>query len=57
MDADRFHAHLDRCPRCADHPFDLCLEGTRLMRDILTGVEIPAPEPHPPGPERVTVTP
>jgi hypothetical protein len=29
--ADKFHAHLDVCPQCADHPFHLCAEGHRLL--------------------------
>lgn len=26
-----FHTHLDECRRCANHPFDLCEEGARLV--------------------------
>ena len=29
--ADRFHAHLDVCARCAKTPFDLCAEGHVLL--------------------------
>lgn len=26
-----FHAHLDECQQCANHPFELCSEGARLL--------------------------
>lgn len=26
-----FHAHLDVCEQCANHPFELCGEGARLL--------------------------
>jgi len=26
-----FHAHLDDCQQCANHPFALCSEGARLL--------------------------
>lgn len=26
-----FHRHLDRCQQCANHPFELCSEGARLL--------------------------
>lgn len=29
--ADRFHAHLDACPRCERNPFDLCPQGAALI--------------------------
>lgn len=28
---ERFHAHLDTCRRCEDHPFDLCPIGALLL--------------------------
>ena len=28
---ERFHAHLDKCSRCASTPFDLCSEGQELL--------------------------
>jgi hypothetical protein len=28
---DAFHAHLDICKQCADHPFDLCTVGSDLL--------------------------
>lgn len=37
--ADRFHAHLDICRQCREHPFNLCREGGQLL--IATG---PVPE-------------
>jgi hypothetical protein len=31
--ADKFHAHLDKCERCMwDHPFDLCAVGAGLLQ-------------------------
>ena len=29
--ADAFHAHLDVCAQCADHPFQLCRVGAALL--------------------------
>lgn len=26
-----FHDHLDSCQQCADHPFNLCAVGARLL--------------------------
>jgi hypothetical protein len=28
---DKFHAHLDRCHRCANEPFNLCPVGAALL--------------------------
>jgi hypothetical protein len=28
---DRFHAHLDVCKQCEQHPFELCPVGTALL--------------------------
>lgn len=28
---NEFHAHLDECAWCCEHPFDLCAEGQRLI--------------------------
>jgi hypothetical protein len=28
---DRFHAHLDVCEQCRNHPFNLCPLGDRLL--------------------------
>ena len=27
----RFHCHLDVCARCREQPFNLCVEGLRLL--------------------------
>lgn len=27
----QFHAHLDRCKRCAEQPFNLCPVGAQLL--------------------------
>ena len=27
-----FHEHLDNCEQCKQHPFDLCREGGRILR-------------------------
>ena len=35
---DKFHAHLDICIQCRNHPFDLCKEGTRLLMYAVTGI-------------------
>jgi len=32
---DKFHAHLDTCRQCADHPFDLCPVGDKLLHDAV----------------------
>lgn len=31
---DNFHAHLEKCVRCANQPFNLCAEGRQLMMEI-----------------------
>lgn len=28
---DAYHAHLDVCAQCEEHPFDQCPEGYRLL--------------------------
>ena len=33
MNSDKFHSHLDKCPQCENNPFNLCLEGQRLLFD------------------------
>ena len=30
---DVFHKHLDVCKQCADHPFDLCPIGAKLIEE------------------------
>lgn len=32
--ADAFHAHLDVCEQCEQHPFDLCERGLQLFAAI-----------------------
>lgn len=34
LTADDFHAHLDKCKQCEEHPFNLCPEGQRLMSKL-----------------------
>lgn len=36
---DKFHAHLDVCEQCERHPFDLCAEGARLLKEAALGPE------------------
>ncbi len=36
---DKFHAHLDDCKQCRDHPFDLCPDGAKLLKEAATGVK------------------
>lgn len=26
-----FHKHLDKCPQCKNHPFNLCSKGERIL--------------------------
>lgn len=28
---EKFHAHLDLCEQCREHPFDLCVAGAQLL--------------------------
>ncbi len=30
---DIFHAHLNVCPQCEKHPFDLCPVGKKILDD------------------------
>ncbi len=32
---DDFHNHLDVCKWCMDHPFNLCILGTKLMQEAV----------------------
>ena len=32
---DMFHAHLDICSQCENHPFDLCPIGAMLLREAV----------------------
>lgn len=36
--SDPFHDHLDACKQCADHPFGLCAEGSKLLESVATGL-------------------
>lgn len=35
---DKFHAHLDVCEQCREHPFALCPTGDTLLRQAATGI-------------------
>jgi hypothetical protein len=37
---DIFHAHLDKCAQCREHPFDLCKEGAGLLREAAYGLPL-----------------
>lgn len=55
--ADRFHAHLDVCQQCREHPFQLCAYGMVLINVAATeiaqaGGSTVAQEPEPEGEER-----
>ena len=42
-----FHAHLEVCEQCREHPFGMCAVGNRLLReagDVIAGVK-PKPKP------------
>lgn len=43
MNPDIFHAHLDKCEQCREHPFNLCKEGAGLLREAATGLPPRAP--------------
>lgn len=43
---EAFHAHLDTCRQCEQHPFDLCPTGTQLIQDIENNRH-PSPAPAP----------
>ena len=32
---DAFHAHLDVCRQCEQHPFDCCSEGQKLAKEAV----------------------
>lgn len=34
---DKFHAHLDICSQCENHPFALCPIGAKLLKEAATG--------------------
>ena len=33
-DPEKFHAHLDKCKQCEEHPFNLCSIGCRLLTGL-----------------------
>lgn len=33
--SEQFHAHLEACKQCEDHPFQLCQVGERLLREAV----------------------
>jgi hypothetical protein len=35
MNPDVFHAHLDVCRQCREHPFALCVEGEKAVRSAM----------------------
>ena len=39
MPGDLFHAHLDLCQQCREHPFDLCVIGANLLYAEATETE------------------
>ena len=34
---DKFHAHLDICAQCRNHPFGLCATGAKLLKEAAAG--------------------
>lgn len=34
---DEFHAHLDICSQCRNHPFGLCSTGAKLLKEAAIG--------------------
>ena len=38
---DAFHAHLDECEQCREHPFDLCPLGGPLLESAASGLPPP----------------
>lgn len=41
---DVFHAHLDECLQCKNHPFALCPKGEALL--FATADTLPPPDPN-----------
>lgn len=31
---NRYHAHLDVCKQCREHPFALCRQGAELLKEV-----------------------
>lgn len=40
---DKFHAHLDECKQCREHPFALCSVGGSLLRSTVFDSVVPEP--------------
>jgi len=38
---EKFHLHLDKCQQCREHPFALCLEGSKLLHDTMKPASAP----------------
>lgn len=34
--ANVYHAHLDVCEQCREHPWKLCADGARLLSEAVT---------------------
>jgi hypothetical protein len=41
---EKFHAHLDVCKQCREHPFALCPVGERLLTGQAQDRENPSPQ-------------
>jgi len=39
---DRFHAHLDICEQCREHPFQLCPTGVLLITSAVADLAVEA---------------
>jgi len=44
-EVDSFHAHLDTCKQCAEQPFNLCAEGTKLIYATVRLLPVKNPGP------------
>jgi hypothetical protein len=40
LNPDIFHAHLDACTQCREHPFDLCGAGAILLQQAAEGLPV-----------------
>ena len=34
-----FHSHLNKCPQCREHPFDLCPIGSQLATEVRAALQ------------------
>jgi len=39
-DPEDFHAHLDECEQCREHPFALCPEGELILKKVTVGIDL-----------------